>query len=103
MPPSCPGVTVFDHQFSGSAWIDFWFTIAPVVPCSDQAARHQPQALASLILTVFASGAVSPLIWKDGSFAANLFSMFCRKLVVPALFLLEGAAPAAFWTASKPA
>ena len=102
MPPSDPGVTGFDHQFSGSVWTVFWFTIEPVLPCSDHAVRHQPQALARVIFTVFASGAVSPFICRLGSLAASLSSIVLRKLVVPALLLLEGGAPAAFFTALKP-
>src|ERR1700731_4348845 len=103
MPPSWPGVTIFDHQLSGSAWMAFWLTMVPVLPCSDHAARHQPQALESVILTVFASGALRPLIWNAGSLDARWVSMFCRKDVWPALFFLDGADPAAFWTASNPA
>src|ERR1700674_5350317 len=101
MPPSEPGVTGFDHQFTGSVMTVFSSTMEPVLPWSVQAVRHHPQALASLICTVFASGALRPLIWKVGSLALSLFSMFCWKLMtVPAALLLDGAAPAALCTLS---
>src|ERR1700686_4242930 len=101
MPAAVPWVTGFDHQLTGSAAIAFWSTILPVLPWSAQGGRHQPQAWASVIFTVLASGALRPLSWKAGSLAASLFSMFCRKVVVPpAPLLLEGGAPAAFCSAS---
>jgi len=40
------------HQLTGSLWMTFSSTMAPVVPSRVQAARHQPQALARVIWTV---------------------------------------------------
>src|SRR5437763_8819482 len=104
MPPSWPWTTGFDHQFSGSVCTVFSSTMEPTLSDSVQAVMHQPQGFDTVIFTVVASGAVSPLICRLGSLAASLSSIVLWKEVRPAgFFFADGAAPAAAWTLSKPA
>src|SRR5579884_649177 len=100
-----PGVTGFCHQVTGSLWIAFSSTIAPVLPSRVHAVRHQPQPLASLTTNVSGSEQESPLGTNEplpaGTCLASWASMFpWNVLAAPGPLDDAGGAPAALCAAA---
>src|ERR1700687_3687561 len=67
-------VAGFAHQLSKSFLTTFWSTSMPVLPWTARAGRNQPAELDSWTFTVYASGALSPVMVTDGSLFSSSVS-----------------------------